>query len=275
MKIDDDMLFGHPVLSHLTDDYMGGIFSCSFDVSLSENEVVLSADINLNCPELNALIEDGDAGCGYYLICPRTYMNRLVEMLPGSSSHPFPADQFFGTVIVRPAVWSKQPKAGWSSDFLHPEYDGSVDLPAAALLAVGDEFRFSVDRARLKPFETIFALAVGPDMEKGQIAVDPDEAKITIRAHPDTKASLEEIRNDTRGKIVLLNSVYLPAVIEVLGLLKGGGAGYEHKAWYRIFEAKCASLGINPTDSSPLRDAQRLLSNPFTRIEESREALFP
>jgi len=274
MKLSDDMLFGHPVLSHLTDDYVGGVFECGFDADISEHELTLSATISLNCPDLIQLIEDGSAGCGYYLICPRTYHNRLVEMLPGKSRHPFAADQFFGTVVVRPVVWSKEARTGWSSGFLHPEYGGEVDFPASALLAVGEEFRFSVDRARLKPFETIFALAADDQIEPGRIAVDPDEARITIHAHPQTKASIEEIRNDKHGKIVLLNAVYLPAVMEVLSQMRGGGAGYEHKAWFRIFEAKCASLGIDPSDSAPLQDAQRLLNIPFARIDEEKERMF-
>jgi len=274
MKLTDDMLFGHPVLSLLTDDYVGGVFDCNFEADLSERELIVSAEISLNCPDLNQLIEEGSAGCGYYLICPRTYLNRLVEMLPGTSRNPFPADQFFGTVIVRPVVWSKEARSGWSSEFLHPEYGGTTDFPAAALLAVGEEFRFSVDRARLKPFETIFALASDDEIEPGRIAVDPDEAKITIHAHSKTKASIEEIRNDKHGKIVLLNAVYLPAVMEVLSQMMGGGAGYEHKAWYRIFEAKCASLGIDPSDSTPLQDAQRLLNIPFARIDEEKERMF-
>lgn len=275
MKLRDDMLFGHPVLSPVSDDYHGALFEAEFIVGVEDETLTIEASISLNCPDLDQLIEEGAAGCGFYLIGRQTYQNRLIEMNPGRANHTLNAGHFFGTLQVRPVVWSKEARSGWQSRYLHPEYGGAADFPAAAVLAVGEEQRFSVDRERLKPFESIFALAPIDTLQPGEIAVDPDEDKITIGVHPSTKAGIDDIRNDARGKTVLIASVYLPAVMQVLVEMTGGGRSFEDRQWYRIFAARCAQCGFDPTSAVPLQHAQQLLGYPFLKIDEQKERLFP
>lgn len=217
MKLSSDMLFAHPVLSASSTDFRDSLFEADFTATLRTDDAIsLEASIVLKCPDLTLLISTGGAGCGFYVICPQTYQNRLIEMAPGSKVHELTASDFFGTVRLRPVVWSKEPRVEWRSSLLHPEYGGVATFPAAAVLAVGEEYRFTVDRERLRPFESIFSLAALDDLPAGQIAVDPDLEKITIKTNPRTKESIEGIRNDTSGRAVLLSAVYLPAVMQVL-----------------------------------------------------------
>lgn len=275
MKITNDMLFAHPVLSPVSDDFQDAVFESEFAINLEdENVLLIDATVQLNCAELDQLLEHGGAGCGFYVVCRPTYQNRLIEMTPGTARHTLNANQFFGTVQLRPVIWSKEPKTGWRSRHLHPEYGGVADFPFAALLAVGSEYRFSVDRERLKPFESIFALAAGDELVKGEIAVDPESDKILIVVHPEIKDSIDNIRNDPRGRTVLLNAVYLPAVMQVLSDMGQGDRAFEGRAWYRIFTAKCAAAGVDPTNGNMLQNAQQLLDYPFGRIEEQKERLF-
>ncbi len=70
------------------------------------------------------------------------------------------------------------------------------------------------------------------------------------------------------GKSLLLNAVYMPAVMEVVARLQGGNSGFESRKWYRGFRAKCDDLGINPADDtrSPLSVAQKLLREPLKKV---------
>jgi hypothetical protein len=274
VKLRDDMLFGHAVLSAFSDDYVNGIFSSSFEVEESSDNLIVTATLDLRCPDLASLVRSGAAGCGYYVICRPTYLNRLVEMVPGVERTSFEAAQFFGTVELRPVVWSREVRQGWRCASLHPEYGGKTSFPEAALLALGEEHRFSVDRARLKPFESIFVMSSDEKVPRGEFRVDPDNQKIAIVAHPETKLGMEALRIPSDGKSILLASVYFPAVMDVLSQLSGSSQNFSDKAWYRIFAAKCAQLGIDPQNSSPLEDAQRLLAAPFNRVDEAKERLF-
>lgn len=275
MKLDHEMLFAHPVLATYSDDYTDGLFGASFDVRLEDEKLFLDVEIVLECPDLVELVEEGAAGTGFYLICPRTYHNRLIEMPPGSATQELDAGQFFGTVIVRPVVWSKEERRGWTSGFLHPEYAGGVDLPDATILAVAEEQRFSVDRAQLKPFETIFTLAVSEEIPDGQFRVDPDGPKIRILASRQTKESIEAMRPlGEVGKAIVLNAVYFPCVTEVLRQFSGGDAPFANQPWFRIFTAKCAAAGIDVENCVPLDAAQHLLNSPFARLDNSKESIF-
>src|SRR5690554_710154 len=99
MKFSDNMLFAHPVLSPVSSDYQHAIFVAEFNISIEDPDWLdIETTIDLRCPDLDALLEEGDAGCGFYVVCRRTYQNRLVEVNPGQSSHKLSANLFFGTV---------------------------------------------------------------------------------------------------------------------------------------------------------------------------------
>ena len=274
MKLSTDMLFAHPVLSSASTDYRDALFDADFIISIEHDNLDVAATITLKCADLNALLESGGAGCGFFLIGAQTYDNRLVEMRPGSAQHRFKASDFFGTIRIKPVVWSKKLCANWRSAFLNPEYGGIATFPAAAILAVGDEQTFSVDRERLKPFESIFSLVALEGIQQGQIAVDTDRDKITVNVTPETKASIEGIRNNPTGRNFLLNAVYFPAVMQVLNDVANDRGRCESRSWFRIFAAKCAAAGVDLQNPDYLRDAQRLLGYPFRKIEAEKERLF-
>jgi hypothetical protein len=275
VKLSNDMLFAHPVLSPTSTDFEDALFDADFAVTIGDGDNLdISASLALKCDDLAELLNSGGAGSGFYLICRQTYENRLVEMALGSKQYRFKASDFFGTIHLRPVVWSKQERKQWRSQFLHAEYGGVADFPAAAVLAIGDDQTFSVDRERLKPFESIFSLAAQADLVPGQIAVDTDAEKIIIKVHPQTKESIEGIRNNTIGRNVLLNAVYLPAVMHLLNEVAADPGRCESLPWFRIFQAKCAGAGIDHAHPDVLRDAQRLLGLPFLKIEAAKERLF-
>ncbi len=275
MKLSSDMLFAHPVLSSSSTDFIGAVFDTDFAVRIGEaDNLDILASMTLKCPDLEALVNSGGAGAGFFLMCSHTYDNRLIEMAPGSKEHRFKASDFFGTIRLRPVVWSKEARKQWRSAYIHSEYGGIADFPAAAILALGDEQTFSVDRERLKPFESIFSLAALDELGLGEIAVDTDSDKITIKVHSQTKESIEGIRNTSSGRNIILNAVYLPAVMQVLNEIAVDRNRCEARQWFRIFEAKSAAVGISLEQPDFLRDAQRLLGFPFLKVEAEKERLF-
>jgi hypothetical protein len=78
--------------------------------------------------------------------------------------------------------------------------------------------------------------------------------------------SIYSMRNTAPGKTILLNSVYLPAVMEVLTVLQQDAGPYQDKRWYKVFEAKCAHENVNLENPDLLKDSQKLLKSPFNRV---------
>lgn len=277
MRYKDDMLFAHPVLREGSDDFLSAAFGVEFFHEIKETIFSLTSKIELNCSDLRDLIENGEAGVGYFIACRDTLQNRLVEVGLEVTVQDFPLVNFYGTVSLRPVVWAKAEKEGWSSSGINEEYEDDARFDRFALLAVADEVSFTVEQEFLKPLESIFELA--PDasgrIEKNNFQVDIGGDKIRIVTHPDTKILVDRIRFKPSGRVVLFNSLYLPVVMEVVGQIKEGDSGFESQPWYRVFSAKCAEAGMASLDNVSAFDAaQRLLESPFQQLDDNKEQLF-
>lgn len=268
MKLNESMRYPHPVLSEFSSDYATGEFKCSFIQQMTEEgELKLTADLSLVSGELTNLIENQEAAAGYFVVCRRTYFNFLQPVPLGHSERFLDASSLFGSVTVRPAIWTLAPVANFTSPLIHKEFGDAVNLPKGSVIALGPEFRFSIDKKKFKPFESIFELAIDEALEPGVVHVDPLRDRITILAEPKTYNDLAGMRNMPAGRDILLSSVYMPAIMDVLALLQSGETSPVSKNWYRVFKAKCDDLAIDPANpnQSPLTIAQKLLRAPLKK----------
>ena len=138
MKINDRMRYPHPVLSEYSSDYVSGAFRCAFDRNLTEeNELRIEAMLELDSEPLVELIEQQKAAIGYFLICRPTYFNRLQPVPIGKSEKFFDADKLFGTVQIRPAVWTLEEIDDFESDLIDDEFGDSVAIAKGSVIAMG------------------------------------------------------------------------------------------------------------------------------------------
>lgn len=268
MKINERMRYPHPVLSEYSSDYVTGGFRCEFEQNLTtENELRIAAELSIEGDILLELIEEQKAAIGYFVVCRRTYFNILAEAALGKSEHFIDASKLFGAVLIRPIIWTLMPINGFSSPLFDSEFGESVDVAKGSIIALGPEFRFSMDRKKYKPFDSIFQLSEVNTVTKGMVEVDPSQDRITISAEPATYRSIVGMRDVQLARGILLNAVYMPAIMDVVARLQSGDSSLESRKWYRVFRAKCDDLGIDPSDRarSALEIAQMLLRAPLAK----------
>ncbi len=268
MKLSDRMRYPHPVLSEFSADYVTGEFRCTFEQQMTlEGELKIVADLALNSKDLQSLVADQHAAVGYFVVCRRTYFNFLQKAPLGRSEKFFDVSKLFGTVVVRPAVWTLDAVENFTSPLINKEFGEAVSLPKGAVIALGPEFRFSVDKKKFKPFESIFELAENADVTPGTVLVDSTRDRITILSEPKTHKAIASMRDMNAGKDLLLSAVYMPAIMDVLASLQSGDSGMAGRKWYRVFKAKCDELGIDPANpnQSTLSVAQKLLREPLKK----------
>lgn len=111
------------------------------------------------------------------------------------------------------------------------------------------------------------------DIEEGIVRINLEEEKIAIEVNRKSLDRINEMRATITGKQLMLNSVYLPAVMEVLSQLSQDTGQYENKAWYSVFHDKCTYLGIDITTSSPLEDAKKILQQPLSLLFNNKELI--
>lgn len=276
MKITDDTRFPHPVLSHATDDFGSGEFNFEFDVEerASDGRLRLSYSCDVTEGDLRKMIVGHSARAGLFVTCLETYYNKLSPLTLGQGTLEFQGGLLNGRVVLRPMLWTDKVLADWQSKNVHAEFGaGPLRIGAHKVLGVGDEFVINVGRDKLRPLETIFTLAVSEEIPEGQISLDLETDRIRIVVGKKTQESIILYRGNTIGRAILLNGVYLPAVMEVLRNLALDSQLYQSRRWYRPFVARCQHLSIDIADPALLSDAQKLLSNPYARLMDRQEKI--
>jgi hypothetical protein len=273
MKLNERMRYPHSVLSEFSADYVSGDFKAEFSQNLTnDNELKIQSKLEIGNPDLLKLIEKQEAAVGYFLICRRTYYNRLQEAAIGTTEKFFEAEKLFGAIQIRPVVWTLQNIDNFESDLINPEFGESVPIAKGSVIAMGPEFRFSIDRKKFKPFDSIFELARDDNVQNGEFAVDPESDRIQIVAEHATYEKIAGIRH-IEARNILLASIYMPALMDVISRIQKGDNMEAYK-WYRVFKAKCDDLALDIANESqsPLKLAQTLLRQPIQKTIKIAES---
>jgi hypothetical protein len=276
MKINNDTRFPYPVLSRVTGDYKEGSFSISvfIEETPSSGKLKVGYTVSLQETKLPVEIENRNAVVGISVTCLETYYNQATILDKTNGSLEFAPGLLKGRVSIIPLIWSVNEIKSYSNDKLHDEYENlSWDFKTGSVLAIGNELIINVGHEKLAPMESIFSLAKNNEVPPGEIKVQADTDNITIHAHPDTYQTINNLRGTKIGQSILLNSIYLPAVMEVLSHLRDGETNFAGKKWYKVFNAKCEHLNIEYKTGNFLDDAQKLLKSPINKIKSIGDEL--
>ena len=269
MKIDDQMRFPHPVLWKQTNDYKIGEFSADFSIteSLDSGRLSLQYKVILSEKEIYSIVDNGRAAVGLFVTCRETYFNELMMLSLQDGMLEILGGRLKGRVMLRPIVWSVNRVDDYFSSNLHEEFESVTwGFPKGIILALGEETVIHVGREKLVSMESIFRLSRNDDVLENQISLVMEGENIAILAPGATFEKIQHLRFSREGRAILLNSIYLPAVMEVLSSFRENITLYEDKRWNRIFTAKMELLGINPETCDILEAAQKLLKSPFERV---------
>jgi hypothetical protein len=276
VKINEKTRFPHPVLSASTGDYQVGEFTIKLTVAEvpDKADVALDFEVELTQPDIRALVETGTASVGIFVNCRDTFYSRFVPLGLGGGRFAFERGALLGRVTVRPMIWTQKPMNGFSLQNCHPEFgSATIDFATGTVLALDDELVMHVGRDKLAQIETIFTIAKSEELASGTLDVFLESDKIRILVAADIYETVNRLRELPKGKPFMLNSVFLPAVMQVLDGMKGDTDAIESRRWYRVFDAKCTHLSINKEAPNLWEDAQKLLQAPFKAIHSNREIL--
>ena len=265
MRLSQETRFPHPVLGLETGDFTSGGFDAEFTLVEDTETGALTLEhlMTLTESEIQQLVATERAAAGCFVRCADTYFAELRPMSWPQGRTDFSAGKLLNRVSLRPLIWLLEDLPDWDPGTINPEFSPPVTLDRGDIIAVGAEHIFSVGHAKLKPIESIFELDRSPDVPEGTLHVDPDRDRIAILADPKTYEAIRLLRDQASGRPVVMNAVYLPAVMEVLDALRASLDVYQGRRWYQTFLAKCDAYGIDPSaDSSTLESAQKLLGNP-------------
>jgi hypothetical protein len=272
MKINERIRFSHPVLSADTKDFTESIFKVSFEVDedVVANQLKLKCKTMLDQDEIKELVKEGSAKIGVDIRCADTfyskiqpiaeYDNTIIQFKPGELS---------GRVSLRPLIFSCSKLINFSSKSFHKEYKSTkFNLENGSILAWDDESVIQVGRKKLAPMDTIFNIAINDNLKNGEMGVTLEGSKIDIFFNNKTHKHVHTMRGSSGNQAVIINGVYLPAILQVLEYLREGSE-FDNCDWYQVFKAKCDFYNINLESQDILANAQLLLKMPYLKIEEN------
>lgn len=274
MKINAQTRFPHPVLSEYSNDYLSGLFSIDVEIveRRSSGNVSIKYKVTLESDGINDLIKANLAKPVLYVICRRTYYNKIHELDLDGGQIDFTSGELFNSVTLRPVICASDKIESYSSEGVHEEY-GNIqwNFEPADILAIGQEFVIDVGLDKLAPMETIFNIVTNDEVPDGETRLVLDEEKIGIAANKKTRKGIEGLRSDSVGKNVLLNGVYLPVVMQILSAIREDSSSFTDKRWFGVFSAKCVHENIDLDNPDIFVDAQKLLKAPLNRLINSKE----
>ena len=206
--------------------------------------------------------------------CSKTYSRRCIKSRENTLTGEFEAGELFGQIEISPFLVCEKKLLNFFAPGWHEDYHGlPITIEPGAVLAVDQPREYWIDTAEEQPVGSIFEATIDSSLQDGCWTLDPEGHKVKITlSEADfarfTKA--REIVQNTPQQIYILNSVYLPALLQVLH--EGDSMaeeGYDRWCWFRslncrLEDVRCATLGTDNRDR--LKDAQKLLENPFSPL---------
>jgi hypothetical protein len=269
VRVSEETRFPYPVLSEGTHDYTEGTFDVDFVVEEKPRtgELALSYEVKLTEPSVRDLVVTGRANLGCFVRCQDTFFSELRPLSFPRGRVDFTPGSLLNRVTLRAFVWLRDDLPAWEPAGVHPEFAPPVAIRGGEIIAVATESTISVGQAKFAALESIFELVQSDALPEGSIRVDLEAEKITILASPVLYQQVNLLRGQGNGAAIVLNAIYLPAIMEVLEVLHGGAGPYHGRRWFQPFMAKCDAKGIDVgVAGSQLERAQTLLDRPLRAL---------
>lgn len=276
MKFFHGKSYPHPVLRYGSTDYTEAEFQADIDLDRKKGstELLLTVEFALSDPTLLDLVANGKAAYMAVVKCSKTYSRRCIKSRENTLTGEFEAGELFGQIEISPFLVCEKKLLNFFAPGWHEDYHGlPITIEPGAVLAVDQPREYWIDTAEEQPVGSIFEATIDSSLQDGCWTLDPEGHKVKITlSEADfarfTKA--REIVQNTPQQIYILNSVYLPALLQVLH--EGDSMaeeGYDRWCWFRslncrLEDVRCATLGTDNRDR--LKDAQKLLENPFSPL---------
>lgn len=269
MKFDKNKAFPYPVLRPFSDDYIDVEFQASVDFIVGKEKISTEIGFAVSSPEIVDEITKGTAEFVAVISCRDTYFQSVLSSRDRKIQADFDIGELRGEVKVNPYIVVLKDIDNYTSPDINEEFgEGPFSFVVGDVLAQDEAQVFYFDRDMFKPITSVFDLVKKDDQQEGLWTVNFDEDHIQIIVSPNMKLSIDDARNSTKKKVVLLNSIYFGAVMQAIQKLQHEKEIYEEKKWAQVFlkQAHNKSLDINAHDSYLI--AERLMQEPLKRLNE-------
>lgn len=276
--------YPYPVLLPSGDDYVGCRFEVEIKSRKTPTEIAYHLDATLDCPDLRAAVDRGDAAVILHVECPQSAFRKSFAIPFGPFDlPPLSTNDLSGKIFLCTFIVAQRDLHDYRSSSFNSEYDGfSFNIRCGSVLAEGEQLIDYADTVTrdidFKP-DIFSVVPYTPQPEDGdRMKIDLAlNQKITIKLPQTIYAQYNALMKSGEAKEFLWSSIVLPAVMEALYKIKEclqneESADFENKIWFMRLTERIEALHPNAkADRTDFFDkqnipelAQELIKNPVS-----------
>jgi len=275
MRFDPRKSFGHPVLRNYSDDYIEASIQSSVELVSTEdaNEFELDYHVMVGVSELKKALKNQDVCLVISLACTKTLYSQTFVTYELAGSRLIDMRDIRGDLNISvEMIASKTPFVIKSTKF-HSEYgggSGSYTLSKGDLVAQAEPLRVFIEKEVFQSVISLFEWSVNEETPNDEWRLDWDEGGIKIITSAKQREQLAIAENTPEGRAILLNSIFLPAMIALISSIIEGEAD-EDFLWVKTIHTKLNSQGVTSiTDqSNAVELAQKVLKTPLSALNRT------
>jgi len=272
MKYDEQKAFPHPVLCSYNRDYSEGLFKAEVNYALSEGSgVQIDVAFNLDQPLIKDCLVSGKAQYAIVVDSRDTYRRDVRLGSADKETFEYSQGQLRGSVDVSCFITAKEDIQSFSSPAFDEEFgNDGYQITSGDVLALDAPVSFHVGLEPFRETVSVWEVVEQSNVEMGSFEVGLEEEQIQIFVHPSQKRLLDSAMRSRDGKVLMLNGIILPALIQVLSDMSNPSYGYEDLKWYRVIKGQCAKHDIEIQQGMEcLKPAQKLLELPLKSLNKT------
>ena len=217
------------------------------------------------------MVKSGSASFAVLAASPRTMVRQLYQHRDTSTSDEVVAlrmSDFAHDITLTPFITATHsvvlPVTDEHDREFHEAGRTEFELPAGAVLAVGDGIKLSSDQGNVT---SIIDIVASSRIEPGQFMLDYEDTRIKVLVNSDDQPALKTMRAGSPiARATLHPSLYLHAVVGAISNL----SERRDSAWASVVASALESHGIDVEDERTAQDAhihaQKLLEGPLGHL---------
>ena len=268
MKFDKQKAFPYPVLRPYSDDYLDVEFQSIVEFIVNEDKVQASLSYALSSEEIVEQIEHENALYVSIISCRDTYQRTIVKSNQSTTQVDFDINSLRGEIRVDPYVVACKDITNFMSPDINNEFGpGPFEFTAGEVLAQDESQVFYIDKDLFKPVTSVFEMVMKENLSNGEWSIGFEQNHIQIGVSQNMKGKIDNARNSTKKKAILLNSIYFSSVMQAIQKLREAPENFEEYKWAEVFQKKAHNDGLDLNSHDAYISAQRLMKHPLSILD--------
>ena len=273
MTISNNIAYPTPVLRAESNDYLHSQFTSAVIASVTpDDKINIAIDFDQTSPEIATQLASGHAVYVAVASCRDTVFEKVIT--PDSAdlknaSTTISRWDVDNVLSVATYIVARQHITQFLPNDLHLEFGQQpVDFQPGSFLATGEVFSYCIYQEVFKSMVSVIDLVMNKNLQEGEWQVDLESDKICIEVDKKMKVTIDKECSSQKNQTILMNGLYLPALIHVIQQLQNKKDDYSERRWAKVIETKALSLaGDDWEKDDAYKVVNKLLGYPLNNLK--------